>query len=94
MIIKNMNERATGTQAPSRNLIKEAEKYRASIAPKKTTKQIAQKTLRFQHKTITRDIKQVVTSMTVITAKPAPQEPVSRGSQLFFIASERERADY
>lgn len=66
----NMNERTTGTHAPSRNLIREAEKYKASIAPKNKTKQIARRTLRCQHRTITRDIKQVVTSITVITARP------------------------
>ena len=44
--------------------------------PKKNTKQIAKKTLRCQHRTITRDIKQVVTSITEITAKPVPQETI------------------
>ncbi|MCD9642603.1 hypothetical protein HAX54_029486, partial [Datura stramonium] len=61
---------AIGTHAPSNNLIKEAEKYKASIDPKKIGKQIARKTLWCQHKTITNDIKQVVTSMTVMIAKP------------------------
>ena len=81
MTTKNMKERATGTQAPSRNLMREAEKYRASKAPKNTTNPIAKKTLRFQHKTITRDIKQVVTSITVITAKPVPYNRMSSRSK-------------
>ena len=58
-----------GTHAPSKNLIREAEKYKASIVPKNITKQSARRTLLRQHKTITNDIKQVVTSMTVMTAK-------------------------
>ena len=44
--------------------------------PKKNTKQIAKKTLWCQHKTITRDIKQVVTSITEITAKPVPYKTI------------------
>jgi len=40
------------------------------MEPKNTMKQIASKMFLCQHKTITRDIKQVVTSMTVMTAKP------------------------
>jgi len=70
MTIRNMSERAMGTQAPSRNLIRDAEKYSASMDPKKNMKQMARKILLRQHTTITRDIRQVVTSMTVITAKP------------------------
>lgn len=68
--IMKTKEMATGTHAPSKNLIKEAEKYKASIVPKKITKQTARRTFWCQHKTITNDIKQVVTSITVITAKP------------------------
>jgi len=70
MIIRNMRERAMGTQAPSRNLIRDAEKYSASMDPKKNMKQMARKILLCQHNTITRDIRQVVTSITVMTAKP------------------------
>ncbi|MFS7958743.1 hypothetical protein Hanom_Chr08g00682301 [Helianthus anomalus] len=65
-----INESAIGTHAPSRNFIREAEKYKASIVPKSTTKPIARKTLWCQHRTITRDVKHVVTNITVITAKP------------------------
>lgn len=49
----------------------EAEKQRDSIVPKKKMKASAQSELLRQHKTITSDIRQVVTSITVITAKPA-----------------------
>jgi len=47
-----------------------AEKYSASMVPKNTMKPIARNMLLCQHKTITRDIRHVVTSMTVITANP------------------------
>jgi hypothetical protein len=47
-----------------------AEKYSASMVPKNTMKAIARNMLLCQHKTITRDIRHVVTSMTVITANP------------------------
>jgi len=67
-----MKERITGTQAPSRNFITEAEKYSASMDPKKNMKATARKTLLPQQSMMTRDIRQVVTSITVITAKPAP----------------------
>lgn len=40
------------------------------MEPKKNIKQMARKTLLCQHRIITRDIRQVVTSITVITAKP------------------------
>lgn len=59
-----------GTHAPSRNLMRDAEKYSASMEPKTNIKQMARTILLCQHKTITRDIKQVVTSMTVMTANP------------------------
>ena len=42
--------------------------------PKKNIKQIARRMLLCQHRTMTRDIRQVVTSITVITAKPAQEE--------------------
>lgn len=41
------------------------------MEPKKNMKPRANKTLLFQHKMITRDIRHVVTSITVITARPA-----------------------
>jgi len=73
MHIINIKMKAStiGTQAPSLNLISAAEKYSASIVPKNTIKPIARNMLLCQHKTITRDIRHVVTSMTVITANPA-----------------------
>ena len=67
-------ERAIGTHAPSRNLIREAEKKSTSMVPKNTTKHIARKMFLCQQRTITRDIKQVVTSITIITAKPVAIE--------------------
>jgi hypothetical protein len=66
-----MKERTIGTQAPSLNLMSAAEKYSASMVPKNTMKPIARNMLLFQHEIITRDIRHVVTSMTVITANPA-----------------------
>lgn len=71
MIAINTKESALGTQAPSKNLIRVAEKKSASMEPKKTTKHTARIMLLFQQRTITRDIKQVVTSITVMTANPA-----------------------
>lgn len=44
------------------------------MEPKKNIKQMARMTLLCQQRTITRDIRQVVTSITVITAKPVPEE--------------------
>jgi len=70
-IIKmKIKARTIGTQAPSLNLMSAAEKYSASMVPKNTMKAIARNMLLCQHKTITRDIRHVVTSMTVITANP------------------------
>ena len=40
------------------------------MEPKKNIKLMARKILLFQHRTTTRDIRQVVTSMPVIIAKP------------------------
>ncbi len=40
------------------------------MEPKKNIKLSARKILFFQHRTITRDIRQVVTNMPVIIAKP------------------------
>lgn len=82
-----MNERAIGTHAPSRNLIREAEKYRASMEPKKKMKQMARKIFLCQHKIMTRDIRQVVTSMTVITARPVQSKlKMSRKLRTRYIA--------
>jgi hypothetical protein len=47
-----------------------AKKYSASMVPKNRMKPIARNMLLCQHKTITRDIRHVVTSMTVIIANP------------------------
>jgi len=66
----NAKEMVMGTHAPLRNFTIDAEKYKDSISPKKTKKQNATEMLFFQHNTITKDIKHVVTSITVITAKP------------------------
>lgn len=40
------------------------------MEPKKNIKQMANNTLLCQQRTMTRDMKQVVTSITVITARP------------------------
>ena len=75
MIIMNMRTRSIGTQAPSRNLMREAEKLRASMDPKKSRKNIASIILLCQHIMITNDVKQVVTSKTVMTTEHAMTTP-------------------
>ncbi|MFS8032094.1 hypothetical protein Hanom_Chr17g01553571 [Helianthus anomalus] len=82
MMTRKMHESTTGTHAPSRNLIKDAEKYIISIEPKKNINPRAKKTLFRQHRTITSDIRQVVTNITVITAKPV-HKPKKQTSILF-----------
>jgi hypothetical protein len=52
------------------NLMSAAKKYSASMVPKNRMKPIARNMLLCQHKTITGDIRHVVTSMTVIIANP------------------------
>lgn len=56
-------------QVPSTNLMREAEMQRASIDPKKSRKHTASRTLFSQHLMITNDVRQVVTSITEMTAK-------------------------
>lgn len=72
MLIKT-TESASGAHPPSGTLIKDAEMYTASIDPKKRRKHTARKMLRRQTITITSVIKKVVTSITVITARPVAQ---------------------
>jgi len=76
MKVRNTRANAIGTHAPCRNLIREAEKKRASMVPNMKTNPSARRTFWCQHSTITSDIKQVVTSITVITAKPVVQSKV------------------
>jgi len=77
MTERNTNAKATGTHAPSKNLITEAEKKRASMEPKKRTNPIASRTFLCQQITITSDIKQEVTSITETTAKPVAHSTLS-----------------
>lgn len=51
------------------------------MEPKKKMKQMARKIFLCQHKIMTRDIRQVVTSMTVITARPV-QSKLKMSSKL------------
>lgn len=60
-----------GSQAPSLNLVSEAEKYSNSIEPKKSRKVIAIIGGFCQQMMITKDVRHVVTNITVITANPA-----------------------
>ena len=76
MQVRNTSANAIGTHAPCRNLIREAEKKRASMEPNMKTNPSARRTFWCQHSTITIDIKQVVTSITVITAKPVVKSKV------------------
>lgn len=71
-----MRKRASriGSQAPSRNLISAAEKYRLSMEPKKRRNARANNGDLCQQRIITRDVRQVVTSITVMTASPVLQE--------------------
>ena len=62
-----------GSQAPSRNLIRDAEKKSSSMEPKPRRKQSANKGGLCQQRIITREVRDVVTSITVITARPAGQ---------------------
>lgn len=55
-------------------MIREAEKKSNSMVPKNKMKHRAKKMFLCQHRTITRDIKQVVTNMTIMTAKPVAIE--------------------
>ena len=69
-MVVRMNARRMGNQAPSRNLMSDAEKYSNSIDPKKSRKQRATNGRLFQQRIITKKVRQVVTSITVITANP------------------------
>lgn len=62
-----------GSQAPSRNFMSEEEKNKASIDPKTTKNASARRGELCQHKIMTKDVRQVVTNITVITAKPAQE---------------------
>lgn len=74
MTARKMKERAMGTHAPSRNFIRAAEKYSASIEPKKRMKATARRALLFQHNTIMSGIRHDVTNITVITARPVQEK--------------------
>ena len=75
MIVMNMITRSIGTQVPSKNLMREDEKLRASKDPKKSRKNIASIILLCQHIMITNDVRHVVTKKTVMTAKHAMTTP-------------------
>lgn len=47
------------------------------MVPKKMMKPNARKMLLYQHRTITRDIRHVVTSITVITANPVQRTTIA-----------------
>jgi hypothetical protein len=74
MTVMRNRARRMGSQAPSRNLVSEAEKYSNSIEPKKSRKQRARIGGLCQQRMITKEVRHVVTSITVITANPATKK--------------------
>lgn len=59
-------------------LARQADKYNNSKDPKTTTKAIATRTFLFHTITIIRNIKQVVTNITVMTARPKGKKKTHR----------------
>jgi pyrimidine deaminase RibD-like protein len=71
MMLMKTIERINGAHPPCGTLIIDAEIYKVSMDPKKRRKHNARKMLRRHTIMITKVVKHVVTSITVITARPA-----------------------
>lgn len=74
MTVTRKSERRIGSHAPSRNLMRDAEKYSNSMDPKKTRKERATNGGFLQQSMMTKDVRQVVTNITAITANPAMEK--------------------
>ena len=73
MVVKKSNNRTVINHAPLGKFNKQDDKYVASSEPKNNIKQAAMNTLFSQDKAITSDIKQVVTSIPEMIAKPVSE---------------------